>query len=49
MKENRPKVVSLLEWLAARARERGEPVAPLVKRAVLAALEEVGAGLEVRG
>ena len=34
-------VTSLLEWLAARANKRGEPVEPLVRRLVLATIEEV--------
>ncbi len=41
MKEEKPpKVVSLLERLARRARERGESVTPMVRRTVLAAIEE---------
>lgn len=35
MQENHPNVVSLLEHLAARAQQRGEPVEPLVKRLVV--------------
>ena len=48
MKEHRPKVVSLMAWLVARAKRRGEPVAPIIRRAVLAALDEAVAGLGVR-
>lgn len=41
MNEDSPKVVSLLEWLVARAPQRGEPVEPNVKRLVLGVLDEV--------
>ena len=37
--------VSLIEWLVARAKRRGEPVEPLVRRLVLAVIEEVRDGL----
>lgn len=48
MKDAHPNVVSLLEWLVARARQRGEPVQPvqpIVKRLVLAAIDDVAAKL----
>ena len=38
-------VVSLLEWLIARARRRGEPLDPILRRLVLGTLEEVQEGL----
>ena len=39
------KVVSLLEWLIARARRRGEPTAPILRRLVLGTVQELREGL----
>lgn len=44
--EHSPKVVSLLEWLVARAQQRGEPVEPIVRRLVLAVLDGVEAEVD---
>ena len=34
-------VTSLLAWLVARAKKRGEPVEPLLRQLVLATIQEV--------
>lgn len=36
--KNHLKVVSLLDWLAARAQQGGEPVGPILRQAVLAVI-----------
>ena len=44
--ESRENVVSLLRWLIERARRRGEPTAPILRRLVLGTIEEVRAAIE---
>lgn len=40
MQRKPPNVVSFYEWLAARAKRRGESVTPMVRRLVLAVIDE---------